>query len=213
MRQRCSNPRSDSYANYGGRGIVVCDRWLESFENFLSDMGSRPDDTTLDRIDSNGNYEPGNCRWATRSVQSTNRRNTPRIEFRGRALGLKEWARELGFHHSTLRERIEKWGVDRALSSPRVSREESGHRAQASLAARGIGLVRRPATSKARLSWPIVDAIRERHARGHGALRLRKAFGVGRATMRKILSGLIWPPETRPQPLTQQPPQQETAAP
>ncbi len=75
MKSRCTNPGSGSYKHYGGRGITVCDRWLNSFDNFLKDMGLRPTGTTLDRYpDKNGNYEPGNCRWATWSEQMSNRR-------------------------------------------------------------------------------------------------------------------------------------------
>lgn len=71
MRQRCSNPRNDNYRRYGAKGIGVCERW-ESFENFVADMGERPEGTSLDRIDSVGNYESGNCRWATRREQNVN---------------------------------------------------------------------------------------------------------------------------------------------
>jgi hypothetical protein len=78
MKNRCYNLERDNYHNYGGRGIIVCDRWLNSFENFYEDMGPRPDDDyySLDRIDSNGNYEPSNCRWATDEEQIINRRTT-----------------------------------------------------------------------------------------------------------------------------------------
>ena len=73
MKLRCQNKNHDSYKNYGGRGIEVCERW-EDFKNFLSDMGERPEGKTLDRIDGNDNYRPDNCRWATPLEQSRNRR-------------------------------------------------------------------------------------------------------------------------------------------
>jgi hypothetical protein len=74
MMYRCTNPKDRKYKYYGGRGVNVCQRWQESFLNFLEDMGERPDGRTLDRIDPEGNYEPGNCRWATIEVQQQNRR-------------------------------------------------------------------------------------------------------------------------------------------
>jgi len=73
MRERCLNVNSDKFANYGGRGITICDRWM-SFENFYFDMGGRPEGTSIDRIDNDGNYEPENCKWSTSSEQNRNKR-------------------------------------------------------------------------------------------------------------------------------------------
>jgi hypothetical protein len=78
MKARCLNPNHKAYPDYGGRGITICQEWVDSFNQFYRDMGSRPTDTTLDRRDGNGNYEPSNCQWSTRDVQSWNRRKTKR---------------------------------------------------------------------------------------------------------------------------------------
>lgn len=79
MKTRCSNPNVDNYKHYGGRGVTVCERWLHSFESFLADMGKKPSPQhSIDRINNDGNYEPDNCRWATKLEQIHNRVRRPR---------------------------------------------------------------------------------------------------------------------------------------
>lgn len=108
MKERCFNLEAEKYPLYGGRGITVCYRW-NFFENFLEDMGERPNEMTLDRIDPFGDYEPGNCRWATSHTQSNNRRNN--VFFRGELLTRAEIARRTGIKRTSLTKLICK-GVD-----------------------------------------------------------------------------------------------------
>lgn len=96
MRQRCLCPTHQYYNHYGGRGVAICQRWLDSFEAFLKDMGVRPDGRTLDRIDNEGNYKPGNCRWATQAQQNRNMRKTRLLSHNGETLCLAEWSRRTG---------------------------------------------------------------------------------------------------------------------
>lgn len=100
---RCTKSNYKKYELYGGRGITVCDKWSASFESFLADMGERPTGMTLDRYpNQNGNYEPGNCRWATVAEQNRNRRNNVLITYRGRTMTAPEWARETGLNHQLI---------------------------------------------------------------------------------------------------------------
>ena len=116
MKQRCYNPKDTGYKHYGGRGIQVCDRWLDSFENFLEDMGEVPYRLTLERVNNNGNYEPGNCKWTTQKRQQNNRRNNKIIEFNGKTHTMSEWADILGINSATLKKRLRNWSIERALT-------------------------------------------------------------------------------------------------
>ncbi|MGG1947088.1 hypothetical protein AB1286_20105 [Trinickia sp. NRRL B-1857] len=107
MKQRCFYPKSDGYADYGGRGITVCERWM-TFENFRADMGERPDGMTIERNDTNGNYEPGNCRWAPMPEQNRNRRSTILIERNGVTKCVKDWCDELGLNVDRVYGRIRR---------------------------------------------------------------------------------------------------------
>lgn len=117
MVQRCTNPKNECWSNYGGRGIKVCDRW-RSFEQFLQDMGKRPNRRmTLERICNDGDYEPGNCQWATRVTQNRNTRRNKLIEFNGESRPLTEWAERLGLPYEMVRARLRRgWSVMRAFT-------------------------------------------------------------------------------------------------
>lgn len=119
MRQRCTNEKHPQYADYGGRGISVCREWLKSWDAFYEDMGDREIGKTLDRIDNNGNYEPGNCRWVSMSIQNRNNRKTHFISFNGKTQPLLDWARELGFTPQGIQRRLNTMPIEQALSAPR----------------------------------------------------------------------------------------------
>lgn len=128
MLSRCENPKHRAYPRYGGRGIRVCERWRSSFEAFAGDVGPRPPGVgptgralySLDRYPNNdGNYEPGNVRWATAEEQARGKRNVKLLTYRGRDQTLAEWVRELGLGYRLVICRLYKgWGVVRAFEEP-----------------------------------------------------------------------------------------------
>jgi hypothetical protein len=116
MKQRCLNPNSIHYRNYGERGITVCERWLE-FENFLADMGERSPGMTLERRDNSKGYFPENCLWATRKQQQNNRRGNRLMTYQGETLTVMQWSERTGIHHNTLSQRLDKgWPVEKVFS-------------------------------------------------------------------------------------------------
>lgn len=118
MKDRCSNPNSPNFKNYGGRGIIVCDRWRDSFKNFYEDMGD-PNGLTLERIDVNGNYEPSNCKWDTPKNQARNRTNNVLYTYDGKTKCASEWCEEINMPTSTFINRINRgWSIDKVIETP-----------------------------------------------------------------------------------------------
>ena len=116
MRDRCRNPNNKRFARYGGRGINICTRW-EDFALFREDMGLRPSPKyAIERIDNDGNYEPGNCRWATKTEQAANQAHTHLLTAFSKTLPVTAWARELGISRTTIRDRLRRgWSPEEAL--------------------------------------------------------------------------------------------------
>lgn len=129
MKFRCLNKTSTSYHHYGGRGITVCVRWIESYENFLADMGRAPTkDHSIDRINVNGNYEPSNCKWSTDCEQANNRRNSRLITLYGSTKTLAQWCHKLGVNYNTMSTRIYRgWKHSEAIeksTDKKLSKEQ-----------------------------------------------------------------------------------------
>lgn len=126
MKDRCLNAKNRQYKDYGGRGITVFGPWRDSFESFLADVGPRPSARfTIERIDNNKNYEPGNVRWATRLEQNRNKRNTRKVFFKGEQVPLMTLAERFGLPPHTLRDRLDAgWDLERALSAGRYARRQ-----------------------------------------------------------------------------------------
>lgn len=124
MRHRCHNPKSQRFEHYGARGIFVCERWRDSFENFYEDVGPRPGPGySLERQDNGKGYEPGNVVWATRVEQQRNKRSNRLVTFKGRTMPLTEASELAGIKPITVWTRLDRgWSEERALSEPLVSR-------------------------------------------------------------------------------------------
>ncbi len=122
MRERCTKASYQDFQNYGGRGIAICERW-QQFANFYADMGPRPSAAhTLDRIDVNGDYAPGNCRWATRAQQARNKRGTLYLEYKGQQLPMADVADLIGVTYATLENRIRRGDTGERLFRPTRTR-------------------------------------------------------------------------------------------
>lgn len=122
MITRCTNPKRNNYHLYGGRGITVCERWRNSYEAFIADMGRAPSEKhTLDRSDNNKGYSPDNCSWETMSRQARNRRTTRMITYQGRTMAASDWADELGVPLGLITSRLSRgWSVEKTLTLPSI---------------------------------------------------------------------------------------------
>lgn len=166
MVTRCTNPKAANYYRYGGRGIAICSRWLDSFENFLADMGRRPDLSSLDRIDNYGGYEPTNCRWATAAQQANNRRDNRLITVDGVTRTLQQWSDATGLA-GTLGVRLNNgWDVSDALRTPAARYGRSllfGYESMSmSKWADHIGIPLQTLSKRLRSGWSLERALTEK---------------------------------------------------
>lgn len=177
MKARCHNPNHPSFANWGGRGISVCEEWRDSFKVFCDDMGLKPSsEHTLDRIDNDGNYEPGNCRWATWREQLRNRRNNVLVEAFGRTQCVAAWAEELGIRWSLIDQRIKRG----------YTAEESLMAVPGALRKRGEG------QSLSKLTDGAVIEAFVLYRAGWVHREIASRFGVTRRTVGRVLSAKTW---------------------
>jgi hypothetical protein len=181
MLDRCRNPNNKHYHRYGGRGIKVCDKWQKGFWFFYEDVGSRPSPGhSLDRYPNNdGNYEPGNVRWATPKEQQRNRRVNHVIEFRGERKTLAEWAEVTGLDKRSLRSRIVQlgWGIEQALTTP----PDANARRY-----RGLGIARR-SPKKPKYGPEVVALVRSRIAAGETQAAVSDSLGVSKTSIYEII--------------------------
>lgn len=167
MKDRCLNPANEAYADYGGRGITICERWLK-FDNFLADMGSRPSGTTLERVNNKKGYMPSNCKWGTRLEQNNNSRWNTRITYRGRTQTIAQWARELSIPSNRISKRLgEGWSVEKTLSTPAVGPsarhqrliEFRGHSKNVAGWSRELGIEARRISARLSRGWTVERAL------------------------------------------------------
>jgi hypothetical protein len=219
-KSRCFNPKNPRWDRYGGRGITMCERWRNSFPSFYKDMGIRRAGTSLERMDNNGHYEPGNCVWATYKQQSNNMHVNVFIEHRGQRLTIAQWEGRTGIDRGTIRARKRRgWTTDEIFNSdvtktrkrvlPKPSRpsclvnncgrEAAGLGAlclrHAQATRRGMqfrNLRTDHLPSRAKLTPANVISLRLALRAGRPTLEIARQFGVSKATVRDIARGKTW---------------------
>lgn len=121
LKSRCLNKNNESYHLYGGRGITVCNRWINSFENFYADMGKRPTlKHSIDRVNNDGNYDPLNCRWADHIEQANNKHSNHFLTFKGETKTIAQWGRKFNISEQAIQRRLSRlnWTIEKTLLTP-----------------------------------------------------------------------------------------------
>lgn len=196
-KQRCLNPKQRDYHRYGGRGITICERWLV-FENFLTDMGLRPEGMTLERLENNRGYEPGNCVWETRKVQSRNTERSLRITYRGVTRTLAEWSEITDIPYFTLKARrragyTPEQCIEKPVKCGGLLEGRFYAKRKVSNPVRGM------AHHNVRISREAAHSCRGRWLAGESFSALSREFGVTVTTMSRACQGLAAYAETREQ--------------
>lgn len=158
MKQRCSNPKHKAFKRYGGRGITVCERWANSFEAFMEDMGPQPLEYTIERINLNGNYESTNCKWIPKSEQGLNQSRNHWLDVNGEKYLITHLARKLGIPLGNMQQRVKKGLRGDALIQPQKHRrmfEFGGEKATITQHARNRGVNISTVRIRMRLGWPM----------------------------------------------------------
>lgn len=181
MRDRCNRPANSNYHNYGGRGIKVCQRWGR-FRNFLADMGPRPSpEHEIDRIDNDGDYEPDNCRWATRAEQARNMRTNRLLTVDGETLTVTDWAARVGVDANCIFRRLYDGRSPEEAIAPHTL-----ERRRPRVTCRG------ERKGAARMTDAMVALAREQHAAGKAIRAIARDMGIGGTTMFKAIHGETW---------------------
>jgi len=188
MMSRCYKERDIGWENYGGRGVRVCDVWHE-FDRFVADMGQPGTGDSIDRVDVDGDYEIGNCRWADWETQANNRRTNVRVSFGDKEMTIAQWARKIGASPEALKKRFDAgWTVEAALTTPVGAITE--------LMLTSVKRLHRSgdSASGAKMTFNSAEDMRKHKLKSPGIslTELGKKFGVGRETARKVIGRLSW---------------------
>lgn len=192
MMTRCYNPNTHYYKDYGGRGILVCDRWRE-FQHFFSDLGPMPfPGAQLGRKDNDGPYSPDNCTWTSLKEQSRNKQNTRWITFQGVTKSLADWAEEYGIRRDTLRWRLERgWTLERIFTAARGGRDTGS-----AISRRMPQRPKKPPNERKPghcvLTKKQVHSIRKALREGAKGIDLAHQYGVAKSTISAVKTGVNW---------------------